>query len=191
MLWYLKEPSQWDSSFEHPKHMFDGSENNNNFTLIKFHYLDLWITLSCSFPLSIYMHIYNNCLLTILPTCSCAAWADPEIFSQRVMWTSLEGVCTSISKETYGHLWFSRRGPDPCPPPPPHTHTSCHPTLWIHPCAVSSFGTYHISKQPRPRQVCGTLCICAGSPGPSLLPYCHTQSMHVHVNEGSYQNLGL
>ena len=22
MLWVLKEPSQWDSSFEHPKHMF-------------------------------------------------------------------------------------------------------------------------------------------------------------------------
>ena len=22
MLWVLKEPSQWDGSFEHPKHMF-------------------------------------------------------------------------------------------------------------------------------------------------------------------------
>ena len=23
MMWILKEPSQWDGSFEHPKHMFE------------------------------------------------------------------------------------------------------------------------------------------------------------------------
>ena len=47
MLWVLKEPSQWDGSFEHPKHMFkllDKKIIKLKRKFIKNPYLDLWLT---------------------------------------------------------------------------------------------------------------------------------------------------
>ena len=49
MLWVLKKTVSMKQFFiEHPKHMFKLKENNYNFTLIKFPYLDLWRCCKCS-----------------------------------------------------------------------------------------------------------------------------------------------
>ena len=44
MLWVLRELSQGDGSFEHPKHVItDGQENIYNFMLKNADYLNMWL----------------------------------------------------------------------------------------------------------------------------------------------------
>ena len=46
MLWVLKESSQRDGSFEHPKHMLKLMDKKFNFMLEFLVYLNLWVQIN-------------------------------------------------------------------------------------------------------------------------------------------------